>query len=37
LHEVENFICKAFKGNVVAGYFESLIMQQMGASGSLAG
>jgi hypothetical protein len=34
LYELEAFICKALKGEVVVYYFEPLITQQMEASGS---
>ncbi len=34
LHASEAFICKAFNGAVIVGYYNPLITQQMGASGS---
>jgi len=34
LHELEAFICKAFKGEAIVCYCESLITQQIKASGS---
>ena len=34
LHELEAFICKAFKGEAIVNYASSLITQQMEASGS---
>ncbi len=37
LHELEAFICKAFKGDAIVSYREPLITQQMKASGSPEG
>jgi len=37
LHEPEAFICKALKGEAIAGYAEPLITKHMEASGSPAG
>jgi hypothetical protein len=34
LHELEAFICKAFKGEAIVNYCDSLITQQVKASGS---
>jgi hypothetical protein len=37
LHELEAFICKAFKAEAIVAYASALITQQMKVSGSPTG